>query len=1232
MTADLSRHSLRPAQRFTGVVRQQGRIPLDADETEADDLNALALRQLITDAICTRGSPDGGFAISNPIVANGLLDFDIGAGTFYLCGSRLESPGDRYVDQPDWLTFALDAAGPLPPQQGERHDLIWLQATDQVVTATEDGELIERALGGPDTTARRRLMWRVMVRENVPDDCTDAFDELVNDVLSGGTLDTDGCDILSDARLTIGFTQLGPLDDLCQPNAQTGFLGARNETFRIQVTDPGRFLWGRDNAAPLYRVQIGNNDAGARRKLTFLTLPRDEFGWPLAGMTVELLRWGSLLDNQEKAAEARGELFRVGTGYDPVDNSIEVLADLPDLTTWFGSAAGQAAVNPLDEQGLDTYAFLRVWTGGGESNALDHDMDVGNPVQLGETGLTATFTTEGLPGDFWMVSARPNTPTLVTPWALLDEAPPAGPRRLIAPLALLNWDGPAQVDVHDCRHHFRPLCEVGGCCRIVVGDGRHSFGDVTSIQEAIARLPDEGGEICIQPGEYREHVIIDGRRNIVITGCGQFTRWIGDEGREQPVLSIFRSVNITVRGLAMASSTGESVYADELEIEGRGRLQRIVLEDLAVACADTPGVRILGGAGHVVRRCQVLLEAMTQTFADDPVIGRAAAVVMSGADLLIEHCRIGLDSLLKRQVVVDGAEHSPGLVSKAGGVGAFAVVSSRARLAAGGIHIAAGSRRVIIRNNLIQGGNGHGITLGSVQFVPAVDGQVDMHGASDHTAGGYTELRRRNMRMVRGYGAGAVEYLALPIAVNAAGCLEAPGTPGGPEIPVADPLFPESGGALRDIRILGNDITDMGFSGISAHVFAGLGRDGSSDAIVVEQIEISENRIVRCMRNEAGEENALLRLFIGWGGIALSICQDALIQDNLIAGNGARSDAPICGVFIAIAEAVRITGNRIEQNGIRASDSSMLAPGARGGIVIGLAVGGVATDAELEPTARPADRPALTVSDNQVDAPNGRALKAILLGPGMVLGNRLTGAGRSAFMSNVFGSLVAAGLAVSIVRRELLSAREDIDVGDYVRLELLAEVLGGDAVNLIGLCVAEDMATIRDGRLASRERASAQRLRGGELMVNDNQISLRRHSPRRAATVSAVTVLSADDVSFCDNQVEVENEVQAIVTNSVAVGATLRFTTNRLQEALDAGVLSAITFGFMNQTAHNQTTHCILALGWANARVVTGNRSVLGLINPDRCLEFDRMGKAISDQLASRSAVGSRFIAEEPVG
>src|SRR6186713_1331793 len=108
MTADISRHSLRPAQLYTGVVRQQGRLPIDADETESDDLGALLLRQVVNETICTRGSPDDGFLISNVVRAGGRLDFDIGAGSLYLNGTRLTSAGHEWSTQPDWLTMVND--------------------------------------------------------------------------------------------------------------------------------------------------------------------------------------------------------------------------------------------------------------------------------------------------------------------------------------------------------------------------------------------------------------------------------------------------------------------------------------------------------------------------------------------------------------------------------------------------------------------------------------------------------------------------------------------------------------------------------------------------------------------------------------------------------------------------------------------------------------------------------------------------------------------------------------------------------------------------------------------------------------------------------------------------------------------------------------------------------------------------------------------------------------------
>jgi Family of unknown function (DUF6519) len=1192
MTADISRHSLRPAQNFTGVVRQQGRLPIDADETESDDIAALMLRQMVAETICSRGSPDDGFMISGVTLANGLLDFAIAPGSFYLGGTRLASSGHSWSAQPDWLTISLaDRAFALPPANAPRHDLVWLGGWEQTITATEDGELLEPALGGPDTSARRRTMWRANLLGNVPGTCPDAFADLVTRAFPNGTLDAGESEILSNARLTIGFTQLEPLEDLCRPNAQAGFLGARNEAFRIQLTAPGRFIWGRDNAAPLYRVQVMADANGARRKIRFLAPPRDEFGWPLAGMTVELLRWGSLLSNYEKAAEPMGVLLRVISGFDPGDdNAILVGADIDQaLDDWFATPTGQAAIQPLDPATANSYFYLRVWTGGGTGNAVDNPMQLGGTVDLGDIGLTCTFASDGIPGDYWVVSARPNTPTRVLPWALLDDAPPVGPRRMIAPLALIPSTSASVGAAIDCRHHFRPLCEVGACCRVTVGDGRISFGDVLTVQEALARLPAEGGEICIHPGDYAEHVTISNRQNILITGCGAATRWGAEPGRDDPLLTIESSSGIHLRRVAMENALAEGVLADVAEQDSVALSSQITVEDVSFVVADRPAIHINGGRNHKVRRCRIILGALSRPLSEDPFIGRAAAIFLRGRDLLVEHCQI---------------------------TAAPFGFASRSRLPVGGIHIGGGSREIMIRDNVITRGNGHGITLGSTQFVPVDNQAVIAANPKTH----YRDYIRRNLSHQAGYGKGAAAGFGLGLFITDQDCITIDGTPpGGGDVPVDVPVTPESGGLVRDIRIQRNDIGSMGFSGISAHVFSGLGRDGNSDAMAVEQIEIDHNRITGCMRNEIGEVNPLLRLFTGWGGIALSICADATMRDNLIAENGRTSREPVCGIFIAIAENVTVTRNRIQGNGARAGDEA-LNPGMRGGIIIGLATGGTASDGELEGDLqrRRADLPALTVSSNHVDAPNGRALRSIALGPVIVHGNRLTGAGRSAFFSDPLSAIISALLGFVISGDDIVAPRETIDLTDYLALLAITELLGGDAVNIINLCMAEDVLSLKDA-----DDLTAQRLRGGETLINDNQVSLRRHSGAARGTLSSVFVASQDDVSLNDNQIEIENGVDFFLTNALVLAGTARIESNRMQEKLTGGLLSAISFAILNNTSHNQSTHCILAVGPAAGRVVTHNRSLLDLLPGDRqlCAVFEALAEDLSERIGRTTGI-----------
>lgn len=1197
MTADISRYSSRPAQKFSGLVHQQGRLPLDSDLTEAGDIVTEMLRDTVAEVICAKGAPGDAFKVDDiSVTGTGLLvDFTLAPGPYYLAGVRLQTghapvpPATApapvgYRAQTDWLTFPLDGTGATAPA-GDRTDLVWLLAWEQVVTAAEDSELLEPALGGPDTAARRRMMHRVQVLADVPAHCADALDDMVARELAGGTLDANRCEVRSDATLTVGFEQMVPLEDLCRPSAQAGFLGARNETFRIQITRPDRFAFGRDNAAPLYRVQVSAHSDGTRRKVSFLTPPRDQHAWPLAGMTVEILRWGALLDNAEKAAEPTGLMLKVENGYDPADDSIVVSAEVPRAwEDWFATPEGQAAINPRDEPGQETYFYLRVWTGGGEGAEPDHPMSTGNPVPLGETGLTATFGGSGNPGDFWIFSARPNTPTGVIPWTLLDGAPPTGPRRLVAPLALLGWQAGIADKPVDCRNRFRPLCRVGGCCLVTVGDGRSSFGDVTSIQDALAALPEEGGEICIQPGDYEEHVQIEARRDVTITGCGRHTLWRGRAGETAPLLSIVNGSGIVVRNLAMEGTESECIVTAQdaaLATKSGLEMEDLLLEGLWLTASDHGAVAGLGGVGYRLRHCRVTLDQLSAGLNDNAEIGRAAAVFLDGDDLTVEHCQI------------EASDISDGL-----------------RLPVGGIHIGGGSEGVILRDNLIRGGNGHGITLGTVQFVdPAsTGGPSTQPGTSPYgtlvptgTTTGFT-------------------YYGFPFSVDLSGCIHLTGTPPTGGLPAGSPLVPRSGGLIQRVRIERNRIADMGFSGISAHVFAelGTGAGGLGDAVAVETVEIFENSIQGCMRNRVGTMAPLLRQFVGWGGVALSICSDGTIRDNIISGNGTDPTDPVCGIFLAVAEDVKIERNRIERNGGRPIAGEAPVPGRRGGVVIGIALGGLSTYGAAGDPIRDVDRPALVVAGNTVEAPTARALKAILLGPAMVLENRFTGEGRSALFTNIFGSLVAAGLSLSVLRGQILNPKAHIDLLDYVLLELLSDVLGGDAVNLVNLCVAEDLVQ----PAGATTTFVPQRLRGGETMVNDNQISLRPHSPQQAVNVSAVMLLSADDISYCNNQVEVENDVDLVLTGSLVLGASLRTAYNRLQERLASTIFSAVTWGVMNDSSHNQTTHCMLVIGVPQVRVTSDNRSVLGLLGSQICQTVDGLALNLSETLARTKGSG----------
>ena len=277
----------------------------------------------------------------------------------------------------------------------------------------------------------------------------------------------------------------------------------------------------------------------------------------------------------------------------------------------------------------------------------------------------------------------------------------------------------------------------------------------------------------------------------------------------------------------------------------------------------------------------------------------------------------------------------------------------------GGLQIGGTSERVRIIDNLIQGGRGNGITLGSVIVV----------NAEDQDTGG---------------------IIAWPIHPDD---LCEPCRPGDSHLPDPDGGDGEGGtrtrsaGALYDIHIERNRILDMGMNGIGVAAFFNLAR--VDEFITVERLTIVANLIRGCLRRPLAPIDAAMINSMGYGGIQLADVSYLLVRENLIEDNGPSHLEPVCGVFVLHGEGIDVSANRILNNGAKTEEPATQAKGGRrSGIHIVYAIAPrIATDVGRFSIPAQNGVPALKVHDNIVSQPLGQALAAAALGPVSVQGN-----------------------------------------------------------------------------------------------------------------------------------------------------------------------------------------------------------------------------------------------------
>jgi hypothetical protein len=455
-----------PERKYKAVVAQMGRVTLEADINEGVSISGEEQRQEALEVIGPWGSPDNGFKISK--ATTGLqYDFKASAGTIYIGGERIRAFDDiTYSTQSDWIDRAGDPTY-LDPKNpaGKTNELIYLYVEETEVSAVEDTALLESALGGPDSSARTRLIARLKRFGTNESTCEKALADARTAWLKAGmALDLTTMRLMSLATLEVSFTDGGGTASDCEPPSVAGYIGADNQLIRIRVaTDPqtgtAGLLWGYDNASVLYRIDT----TASSQSVTLHQAPVDQKHWPRAAQWVETLRSAAQLDtgsevlgeelsHDDYVAAPTGVLTTVASVAKPFD---------PDQLQLMLSDAVAFTSNPS----AMPPAFLRMWEG------LIKGVQLNKPVSLldaGGSGIGVNITLNTVAsgdilrdGDFWLIGLRPNQSSAVYPARIKDLPQRAdGPRRWVCPLAVVNWNENTLSVLEECRNPFDNLVDL----------------------------------------------------------------------------------------------------------------------------------------------------------------------------------------------------------------------------------------------------------------------------------------------------------------------------------------------------------------------------------------------------------------------------------------------------------------------------------------------------------------------------------------------------------------------------------------------------------------------------------------------------------------------------------------------------------------------------------------------------------------------------------------------------
>ncbi len=497
MKSDITRDTFVAGKHFSRVIRQQGRVDLDADTNEQTSILLHYLRTLALDLIGPYAAPvmAAGFRLSKD--TNDSLS--ISAGRYYVDGYLVENETScLYTEQPN---------NPLPNDDPFAKALIdkldalywvYLDVWERHVTSIEDDSIREKALGGPDTCSRAQVAWQVRaldVGDTARKDIRDKRREWLTNKLT--TLQTQlsnasstltkaklqqeidkvndqlaivdkpepkdlaaGCPYPLDFLLPVSDAVMGArvdpgakIVDACVMSPDSKFTGRANQLYRVEVHRGGvageaTIKWSRDNGS---RAAAWTNSVGFDLEVSNA---RDFVAGNWVELTDDVSDLRGLPGLLARLTKVEGATLSVdpdSIGGDP--SAIHWNDDLvnPKVRRWDHFETEDTV---LEDDG--SILIKETPIGTNDDTAAWMDLEDGIQIQFAAGGEYRT-------GDYWLIPARvatgniewpePESDTIATFTALLE---PNGVVHHYAPLGFVNWPNGA-IQIESCNCEFEPL-------------------------------------------------------------------------------------------------------------------------------------------------------------------------------------------------------------------------------------------------------------------------------------------------------------------------------------------------------------------------------------------------------------------------------------------------------------------------------------------------------------------------------------------------------------------------------------------------------------------------------------------------------------------------------------------------------------------------------------------------------------------------------------------------------